>query len=337
MDPRTVLVIYTGGTIGNDCVENGGFAPGNDERFKECLRQRWQYLNIPFVANRTDENGPVFLTSWSHTEESVILELRILIYPTLLNSSEMDFAHWMRIAQDIKKYYTDFQGFVVLLGTDTMAYVASALSFIFENLAKPVVLTGSQIPIFRPGSDGFNNFKKAVLVAGTLKIPEVTICFNDKLFRGNRARKRNTTSFDAFESPNFPPLAVFSGNKRLCGAVQKRLLLEAGIGKELTLCTENNAATADVDVDVLHIFPGITKNVMEHIPSALILRSFGVGNVPLIVCQTLDSELWRGNTLVVNVSQCEEGGVIPECDVRTELENIGVVPGGDITFEAAFT
>ncbi|XP_062577679.1 L-asparaginase 1-like [Saccostrea cucullata] len=147
----------------------------------------------------------------------------------------------------------------------------------------------------------------------------------------------NTTDFDAFDSPNFPPLAVFSGQRRLSGAVNWNLVLKPvltrGTGKELILCTNNNTATENVNV--LYIYPGITENAMNFVPSALILRSFGAGNVPDIVLQTLKT--WKNSVLVVNISQCEGGSVSSTYAIGTELEGIGVVNGGDMTFEAAYT
>ncbi|XP_062613780.1 L-asparaginase 1-like, partial [Saccostrea cucullata] len=144
LEAKSVLVLYTGGTIGMKNMGKKGLAPAAAQEFKDFLWKRWQYLNVPDVENRV-ENGASLLMKWPLTEEKIILSIWILCYDPLMDSSNMAYKDWMKIANDIKENYQRFDGFVVLHGTDTMAYTASALSFIFTNLIKSVVLTGSQV------------------------------------------------------------------------------------------------------------------------------------------------------------------------------------------------
>ncbi|CAG0905653.1 unnamed protein product, partial [Darwinula stevensoni] len=228
-----VLVIYTGGTIGMVKNQQGVLAPVPNAL--EAMIRRYPHLHDEVYASKhygkaaavlelkhkakVGEDSPHSDDEKSHlpdtplalpeTREKKRVVYTIFEYEPLLDSSNITMDDYIRIASDIKSTYHLFDGFVILHGTDTLCYTASALSFMLENLGKSVILTGSQIPIFETRSDGRDNFIGALILAGNYVIPEVTIFFNHKLFRGNRTTKMDTGALDAFDSPNLPPLANF--------------------------------------------------------------------------------------------------------------------------------
>jgi lysophospholipase len=208
-------VIYAGGTIGMFKDNSAGYTTGDQNGYL----QRVCESNPIFHSLSTTNNGcraPVaalgspLVMPPSIFGKTIIYQ--ILEYSPLLDSSNMTVEDWIKIANDIQTYYHHFDGFVVLHGTDTMAYTASALSFMLENLGKSVILTGSQIPLSELRNDATSNFLGAMTIAGHYIIPEVTLFFCNKLFRGNRAVKSNLSSFDAFESANHKPLATVGIN-----------------------------------------------------------------------------------------------------------------------------
>ncbi|KFE15176.1 L-asparaginase 1 [Vibrio cholerae] len=253
-------------------------------------------------------------------------------YDPLMDSSDMTPADWQLIADDIAANYDKYDGFVILHGTDTMAYTASALSFMFENLGKPVIVTGSQIPLADLRSDGQANLLNALHVAANYPINEVTLFFNNRLMRGNRSRKSHADGFSAFSSPNLPPL------------------LEAGINIELSTnvkVDEKPSSEFKVNpitpqpIGVITMYPGISHEVIRNTllqpVNAMILLTFGVGNAPqnpeLLAQLKAASE--RG-VIVVNLTQClagkvNMGGYATGC----ALADAGVISGYDMTPEAA--
>jgi L-asparaginase len=247
---------------------------------------------------------------------------------------------WIKIALTIKKHYNDFDGFVILHGTDTMAYTASALSFMFENLDKPIILTGSQLPIGTIRTDGKENIITSVEIAaakenGRCKVPEVCIYFDFKLFRGNRTVKRNSDQFSAFRSVNYPALAVAGIDIRY---------------KEEFICfTENKGilklnTNFDDNVVIIKMFPGISEKVFKAILNiaglkGIVLETFGSGNVPTTpwLINSLKKAIKKG-IIVLNITQCEGGRVnMGKYETSLELLNAGVVSGKDMTTEAAVT
>lgn len=201
-----VLIIYAGGTIGmsNDSIL--GYSPKLGYLYGSLLKNP-MFHDPAFVA---DEHTTSFLPSALIMPPSIFgnrTSFTILEYSPLLDSSNMTIQDWIHIAGDIEKYYHDFDAFVVLHGTDTMSYTASALSFLLENLGKTVIITGSQIPLSELRNDATSNLLGALTLAGHYVIPEVTIFFGNRLYRGNRTVKSNLSSFDAFDSPNLKPLA----------------------------------------------------------------------------------------------------------------------------------
>lgn len=252
-------------------------------------------------------------------------------YDCLMDSSNMTPRDWQNIADDIQTNYALYDGFIVLHGTDTMAYTASILSFMFENLSKPVIITGSQIPLAQLRSDGQENLLNALYIAANFPIHEVGLYFNNRLFRGNRSRKIDANGFNAFASPNYP------------------VLLDVGIDIKVVAGQlaeqQNNLLTVtpvtEQAVGVIILYPGISpeviKNTLQQPVKALILLSYGVGNAPqssalMEQCQSaLEQEI-----LIVNCTQCYKGKVnMDGYATGNALQQAGLISGADMTPEAA--
>jgi L-asparaginase len=242
-------------------------------------------------------------------------------------------ADWQRIANDIKQNYDEYDGFVVLHGTDTMAYTSSALSFMLENLGKPVIVTGSQIPLSQLRSDGQENLLNSLYIAANYPINEVGLYFNNKLFRGNRSIKAYADGFDAFDSPNLPPLLEAGINIKL---IQGKI--SEPLSQPLTL-----AQITPQPIGVVHLYPGISvdliKNIIKQPVKALIIRSYGVGNAPqdeaMLECLKQAND---AGIVIVNCSQCIKGTVnMKGYATGNALSKIGVISGNDMTLEATLT
>ena len=245
---------------------------------------------------------------------------------------------WTEIAMTIKENYHIFDGFVVLHGTDSLAYTASALSFMMSDLGKPVILTGSQASIFALQSDAVDNLLGSLIIAGTFVLPEVCLFFHHTLFRGNRTTKVSASSFEAFDSPNCEPLAkVTSLGVDVNWALVHRPTRIAEFGVTKYLDTAHVAC--------LRIFPGIKPEMVDsvlRVPNlrGLILETFGMGNAPGGVDGSLTKvirEAVERGIVIVNVSQCTNGFVSPLYAPGTALGRAGVVFGHDLTTEAALT
>ena len=250
-----------------------------------------------------------------------------------IDSSDMTPEIWAELAHIIEEEYDDYDGFVILHGTDTMSYTASALSFMLENLNKTIVLTGSQLPMSYLRNDAHDNFITSLIIAADPKAPkEVCIYFENKLFRGNRTTKLNAENFDAFFSGNCAPLAETGLNIKYntCVATQspiQKLKVHYGF---------------DPNIAILKIFPGITQNVMHHILNVeglrgVILETYGSGNAPTAAwfSEELESAI-KKNIIIFNILQCKSGGVAPSA-YSAALRVNGIVTGNDITGEAAIT
>lgn len=260
-------------------------------------------------------------------------------FQPLIDSSNVTPSFWTELASVIEKNYENYDGFVILHGTDTMAYSASMLSFMLENLNKPVIFTGSQLPIGSVRSDGRDNFITAVEIAAdrqfdTPVVPEVAIYFENKLLRGNRTNKFNAENFNAFLSGNYPPLAEVGVYIRYN---------HANILKPNFRALKVNYSL-DTNVAVLKLFPGISENVVKSVLQidglkGLILETYGAGNAPteawFVDC--LQSAVEHGIT-IYNVTQCKGGSVeMGKYETSVALEKIGIVGGYDITTESAVT
>ncbi len=319
-EPARVLVLYTGGTIGMRAGPRGYVpAPGHLARSLERLP--------PFH----DPTLPAFTTPPSRHGRRV--HYTIKEYDPLLDSSNMGPEDWARIALDVERHYADHDAFVVLHGTDTMAYTASALSFMLENLAKPVILTGAQIPLDQPRSDAVDNLLGALTLAGHYEIPEVGLFFGQHLLRGNRTQKMDASGFQAFASGNHPPLATVGTEIEVHW--ERIARPPAGPLRVHTRMSRNVAA--------LRIFPGITAQILSNFlqpPLAgLVLETYGTGNAPDRRQDFLDAlrAATQRGVVVVNCTQCHRGTVTPAYAAGTALVEAGVAVGSDMTSEAALT
>jgi L-asparaginase len=260
-------------------------------------------------------------------------------FEPLLDSSNMNPGFWVQLATVIEQNYEDYDGFVVLHGSDTMAYTASALSFMLENLNKPVIFTGSQLPIGMVRTDGRENFINSIEIAAarefdTPVVPEVAICFENKLFRANRTSKLNAENFEAFISGNYPLLAEVGVRIKYYGNnILKPNFKKLRVSKEL-----------DDNIAILKLFPGISPQVTQSILNtsglkAVILESFGAGNAPTVdwFMDQLQDASNRG-IIILNVTQCKGGAVeMGKYETSAGLSRIGVIGGYDITTESAVT
>lgn len=273
--------------------------------------------------------------------KSFAYNLDTITFEPIVDSSNIEPETWVQLAEIIQRNYDKYDGFVILHGTDTMAYSASALSFLLENLTKPVIFTGSQLPIGMIRTDGKENLITAIEIAASQKndqamVPEVCIYFENHLFRGNRTTKFNAEHFDAFLSPNYLPLATSGINIRYNYSSIHYPVGNAGHLKTYSRL-ENKVA-------VLPLFPGISREYVESITSVrglkgLILQSFGAGNAPTndwftrAIRTALEKEI-----VVLNTTQCIAGSVdMGRYETSEALLNAGVLSGYDSTFEAAIT
>lgn len=266
--------------------------------------------------------------------------IKTITFNPALDSSNMNPSTWIKIARTIERNYNKYDGFVVLHGTDTMSYTASALSYMFENLDKPIIFTGSQLPVGMIRTDGKENLITAVEIAAAKKegvsiVPEVCIYFDFKLYRGNRTLKRDAELFSAFRSVNYPELAIAG--------------IDIKYSPEFIFHPENKGilkvnTNFDDNVVILKIFPGINQKVLNSVLNTpglkgVVLETFGSGNVPtarwFINC--IKRAIKQG-VIVLNVTQCEGGKVIMgQYQTSLDLLNAGVVSGKDMTTEAAIT
>lgn len=309
-----ILIIYTGGTIG--MIENPQTHALEPFDFDHLLQ------NVPKIR-------------------MLDFDIEHFEFPKPIDSSDMSPEHWGDIADVIETNYQNYDGFVVLHGTDTMAYTASALSFMLENLDKPVIITGSQLPIGEVRTDGEENLITALQIAasrdkdGGPMVREVAILFDNDLLRGNRSTKHSSDNFKAFKTNNYPNLATIG-----LGITFHPDSLWRNEGKK-TLSVQKKM---DNNVIYLDLFPGISESTVKHLLSTpglkgVVLKTFGAGNGPTGKWfQSLLKDALKRNIVVVNVTQCMTGSVLPHrYSTGISQTTGGVVPGHDITAEAAIT
>lgn len=309
MQQPKVLIIYTGGTIGmvND-PQSGTLTAFNFNHL---------YQQIPEIKRLN-------------------VHLETISFEKPVDSSEMNPNYWKQIAQIIFDNYESNDGFVILHGSDTMAYTASALSFMLQGLSKPVILTGSQLPIDEIRTDGRENVLTSIEIAaaknsdGSSKIKEVAIYFENNLFRGNRTTKISANAFEAFSSPNFPPLAT-------AGIHIKYTTTAPLNGNSIKLFTE-----FDNRVALLKIFPGFNASVYQSLfdiskIKGIILETFGAGNAPTDKAfDDLIEKYIADGGIVLNITQCNSGSVHQGLyETSSFFQKVGVIGGGDLTTEAA--
>ena len=308
-----ILLVYTGGTIGMmKSADTGALKAFN---FNKLLQK------IPEL-------------------KLLDCEIETISFETPIDSSNMNPSQWCLIAQIIEKKYNQFDGFVVLHGSDTMSYSASALSFMLENLSKPVIFTGSQLPIGDLRTDAKENLITAIQIASLQEnnqpiINEVCLYFEYKLYRGNRTTKINAEHFKAFTSPNFPELAESGVHLK----INKNVVFTKSSYKKLIVHTQ-----MDNNVFILKMFPGINQTILSSIINistlkGLILETYGAGNAPTDdwFIDLLKNAINNG-LHIVNVTQCSGGSVsMGDYETSTTMKKIGVISGKDITTEAAIT
>lgn len=319
-----VLIIYTGGTIG-------------------MLRKDREDPSSPLEPAPLNELIRI-LPNYDHAAQRILIGgkwIRIGTYtwPIPIDSSNITLNDWVEMARVVREHYDEYEGFVILHGTDTLAYTASALSFMLENLSKPVILTGAQIPISHPRSDAIQNILTAVEIAAAKSlsatvIPEVTVFFRDHLLRGCRTTKVSASSFSGFASPNYPPLAVIGDRINVDTAkvsYPSRYLLHI-------------VDTLEPNIATITIFPGMSTDLLRNILlnsdlRGVVLTTFGSGNTPSSP-QFLDviSDAVKKGMVIVDVTQCLSGEVVLGLySVGANLLARGVISGMDMTLEAALT
>ena len=310
-----ILIIYTGGTIG--MIENPE---------TKALQ--------PFDFSHLMENVP--------RVKKLEYDIDNIQFDPPIDSSNMNPQHWADIAKAIEDNYDDYDGFVVLHGTDTMAFTASALSFMLENLSKPVIITGSQLPIGEVRTDGDENLITALQVAaaidkrtGEAMVQEVAILFENHLWRGNRSTKMSADNFNAFMSNNYPELARIGLDIKYFKEMLYRLPSKRPLKVRYNL---------DPNVMFLELHPGITPGTLKYLLNTpnikgIVLKTYGAGNSPSEPWFTsLIREATDRGVVIVNVTQCPNGGVHDELyETGNCLANAGVVSGHDMTSEAAIT
>jgi len=303
---KRILIINTGGTIGMVNTSEGYKPDGKS------------FSNILYNMDILKAEG---MPSWDLAE-----------LDELLDSSNMTVSEWNKIGKLIADAYEDYDGFVVLHGTDTMAYTASALSFMLEHCSKPVILTGAQIPLSEIRSDGRDNIITSLLIAASDMVHEVCIYFGNKLLRGNRAIKYSSDELIAFHSPNYPVLAEAG----ILISYNKAYLKEKDTEEFRYVPFEN------VPIGVIKVFPGIQFELFESIMTeklkGIVIETFGAGNIPSYGGALLPmiKKAFENGTIVTVCSQCPQGTVmLGAYETSMALKNAGAVSGYDITTEAA--
>ncbi|MDA7947254.1 MAG: asparaginase [Hyphomicrobiaceae bacterium] len=308
-EKKKISIIYTGGTLGMRLTKKG-YAPASD--LDGLLRER-----LP-------ELGSASLPDYELTE-----------YEDPLESSNATPRHWYDLAERIRNAVDGFDGFVVIHGTDTLAYTSSALSFLLSGFNKPVVVTGSQIPLVEVRSDAAGNLIGAMQAIATGGLSDVSVCFGRYLLRGNRTTKVHATELDAFESPNLPPVAEIGTDFQFN---------ELNVLPPPPDVLAVSPSYRDCNIAVLRIFPGMSEGLLDAIVGAgaagIVLRCYGVGTGPTADRSFLAAlrRACNAGVVVVAVSQCLEGRVtLDRYAAGSALSDVGVVSGYDMTTEAAFT
>lgn len=310
----SILIIYTGGTIGMRTDAATGAL-------------------VPFDFSGIYDEFPSL--------KRLNVDIDVLTMDPVIDSSNVSPANWLELARIIRDNYPRYDGFVVLHGTDTMSYTASAMSFMLENLAKPVVFTGSQIPIGVLRTDGRENLITAIEIAGARSasggpvVPEVSLYFQNRLFRANRTSKRSAEELDAFRSYNYPPLAEVGVS--ILYNTAAILPVPADAAPQLRI-----AESLSDGIAVVKLFPGIDRRTLDALFAVeglrgVVLETFGSGNAPTSewFLEAVERVIARG-VVVLNITQCGGGKVSMELyETGLRLQRIGVLCGYDMTSEAA--
>jgi lysophospholipase len=322
---KNVLIIYACGIAGLVPTEKGF-------KHEKSFLRNYFFNNINFcdkeyTLKQNKENK--LITPLTFYDRRIYYEI-IELYDHL-DSNNMNLDSWKKLSKKIYEYYDDFDAFIIIHGTDTMSYTASMLSFMLENLAKPVILTGSHIPLAEMRNDAQKNLIDALTIAGIYEIPEVTILFGSHLYRGNRTIKNDNLVLEAFDSPNLPPLASFGIHIQ----VNWDIVLKKPKGQFSVFDHINN------NICIIKFFPILDDETFESFfqppIEAVIIETYGSGNLPLNRPKILDilKEANNRGIIILNISQCRKGIVNASYQTGSMLEKIGVIFGGDMTVECA--
>ncbi len=308
-----ILIIYTGGTIG---------------MIKDA--ETGHLINVDF--NHIDDHVPEL--------KRLDVEIDTISFINPIDSSEINTSHWVQLAELIQKNYYNYDGFVILHGSDTMAYTSSVLSFMFDGLKKPVILTGSQLPIGIIRTDGKENLITAIQIASKKKedgsplVQEVAVYFDYQLFRGNRCTKDSAENFEAFRSPNYPELASAGVHIKF-----NTELFYQTTAKQFSVKQKLNRKVA-----LLKFFPGINLSLYQSIfdkskVDGVVIETFGSGNAPnSVLFANMLQEYINTGGVVLNITQCNSGKVKQGLYATSSIFNqVGVINGYDLTTEAAIT
>lgn len=318
----SVLILYTGGTIGMAHSQAGNID-------SPLIPQEWQQL-IKYMPSLSP-NG--------YFQKEKNISFQYLSLDPIIDSSQISPDDWKRIALTIQQYYDEYDGFIIIHGTDTMAYTASALSFMLQGLSKPVVLTGSQLPISHPRTDASTNLINSIYIAAAKSfdlpiVQEVCIAFNDKLLRGNRTEKYSVNDFGGFVSTDYPPLGeleekIIIHNHRLLKTHQIPFQVLTNLNRNILN---------------INLFPGFRAQflhtLLENSPvEGILLRTFGFGNAPITPDFLKALEIAKQKEIIIlNITQCFHGSIaMNKYDSGSQLLKYGVMSGADLTAEAALT
>ncbi len=308
MERASVYIAYTGGTIGMKQTRKG-------------------FVPAPGLLEKALNMQPEF-------QDPALPQLHLHEYPDLIDSSNVTPKHWNDMAEDIVRNYDHYDGFVILHGTDTMAYSAAALSFMLENLSKPVIFTGSQIPFLQLRSDARDNLIGALQLAAISKIHEVCLYFHHQLYRGNCSSKIDSSGFSAFESPNYPPLARVGVDIK----IDRGNIINKPEG------SIHYQKIGPSEIGTVHIHPGVSaeilKNYLRQPVKGLILITYGAGNIPSHDDDfvAVITEACERGIVIVNCSHCLKGSInMSAYETGSILEQAGVVNGKDMTLESCIT
>jgi L-asparaginase len=307
---KKICVINTGGTLSMRRSESG-YRP-----------------SAGYLANQ--------MANMEELSQAPMPKFDLIEYDPLVDSSNMTPAIWRDIAEDIQTRHDAYDGFVVLHGTDTMAYSAAALAFMLDGLSRPVILTGAQLPLGQIRNDARENLKTAMVLAANYQIPEVCLLFGDHLFRGCRSTKVSATRFDAFDSPNYPPLATVGTSIEI---FEENFLFSESTSPGLQV-----KPIQATEVAAFRIFPGMSVDILRHLLQrplkGIILETFGDGNGPTENRDFLDaiSSATQAGMVILGCTQCLHGEMTQGSYATGKaLTEVGVIPGRDMTIEAALT
>jgi L-asparaginase len=313
-EKRRILILYTGGTIGMVESKDG---------------------NIPKKGFLKSQLNKILSM---HKNRKEISPFTIKEYSPLLDSSNMDIRDWNKMITDIRDNYDDYDSFIVIHGTDTLAYTASALSFAFENLSKPIIVTGSQIPLEQLKNDGGTNLLASLIVASSSTIPEVMVVFSNKIIRGNRSKKISSNKLNAFESPNIRNIGNFGYSAQ--PNYNKGMIRDASMGFFSAQLYDEKK-----EVIIIYLTPGFNFKNVETVIAAnpnirgVILQTFGIGDGPtgndnfLHMLKALNNK----GIVILNISQCIEGHIdTGDYETGSTMVKYNVISGNDMTLEAGY-